>query len=124
MVGGNEHNDIESRTGGFGYDNRAEIPIYNETWWWNDKAQEVITAKKEARNTWGTSGRQYDIDNYMQSNKAAKKAVAIAKARAMNELYEELESPEGERKISRIVKAGYKTTNEFTKNNQIKDEQV
>ena len=34
----------------------------------------------------------YDIDSYMQSNKAAKKAVAIAKARAMNELYEELES--------------------------------
>ena len=50
----------------------------------------MITAKKEARNTWGTSGRQYDIDNFMQSNKAAKKAVAIAKARAMNELYEEL----------------------------------
>ena len=60
----------------------------------------------------------------MQSNKAAKKAVSIAKARAMNELYEELESPEGERKISRIAKARYKTTNEFTKNNQIKDEQV
>ena len=36
----------------------------------------------------------------------------------MNELYEELETPEGERKISRIAKA-----KNFTKNNQIKDEQ-
>ena len=36
----------------------------------------------------------------------------------MNELYEELETPEGERKISRIAKA-----NDFTKNNQIKDVQ-
>ena len=36
----------------------------------------------------------------------------------MNELYEELETPEGERKISRIAKA-----KDFTKNNQIKDEQ-
>ena len=35
----------------------------------------------------------------------------------MNELYEELEIPECERKISRIAKA-----NEFTKNNQIKEE--
>ena len=35
----------------------------------------------------------------------------------MNELYLELETPEGERKISRIVKA-----KDFTKNNQIKDE--
>ena len=36
----------------------------------------------------------------------------------MNELYEELETPEGERNISRIAKA-----KDFTKNNQIKDEQ-
>ena len=36
----------------------------------------------------------------------------------MNELYEELETPEGERKIYRIAKA-----NDFTKNNQIKDVQ-
>ena len=36
----------------------------------------------------------------------------------MNELYEELETPEGERKIYRIAK-----TKDFTKNNQIKDEQ-
>ena len=35
----------------------------------------------------------------------------------MNELYEELETPEGERKISRIAKA-----KDFTKNNQIKEE--
>ena len=33
-------------------------------------------------------------------------------------MYEELETPEGERKIFRIAKA-----NDFTKNNQIKDEQ-
>ena len=36
----------------------------------------------------------------------------------MSELYEELETPEGERKISLIAKA-----NDFAKNNQIKDEQ-
>ena len=35
----------------------------------------------------------------------------------MHELYEELETPEGERNISRIAKA-----KDFTKNNQIKDE--
>ena len=35
---------------------------------------------------------------YGQSNKAAKKAVAITKALAMNELYEELETLEDERK--------------------------
>ena len=39
--------------------------------------------------------------------------------RAMNELYEELETPEGERKIYRIAKA-----KDFIKNNQMKDEQL
>ena len=36
----------------------------------------------------------------------------------MNELYEELETPKGERKMSRTAKA-----KDLTKNNQIKDEQ-
>ena len=36
----------------------------------------------------------------------------------MNELYEELETPKGERKLSPTAKA-----KDFTKNNQIKDEQ-
>ena len=36
----------------------------------------------------------------------------------MNELYEELETADGERKIYRIAKA-----EDFTRNNQIKDEQ-
>ena len=35
-------------------------PGDNETWWWNDKVQEVIKAKKEAMKMWETSltGRQ------------------------------------------------------------------
>ena len=40
----------------------------------------------------------------------------------MNELHEELETPESEKNISRIAKARDKTTKEFTKNNQIQDQ--
>ena len=80
-------------------------PGDKETWWWNDKVQEVIKAKKVAKKIWETSRRQEDKDIYRQANKAAKKAVATNKALAMNELYEELETPEGERKIFRIAKA-------------------
>ena len=47
-----------------------------------------------------------------------KDSSSTANARVMNELYEELETREGERKISRIAKA-----KDFTKNNRIKDEQ-
>ena len=72
-------------------------PGDKETWWWNDKVQEVIKAKKVAKKIWDASRRQEDKDRYRQANKAAKKAVATTKALAMNELYEELETTEGER---------------------------
>ena len=66
--------------------------------------------------------RQEDKDRYRQANKAAKKAVATTKALAMNELYEELETPEGERKIFRIAMARDKATKDFSHMKQIKNE--
>ena len=60
-------------------------------------------------------------DSYRQANKEDKpggnESSSTAKPRAMNELYEELETPEYERNIYRIAKA-----KDFTKNNQIKEE--
>ena len=60
-------------------------------------------------------------DSYRQANKEGKQggneSSSTAKARAMNELYEELETPECERKIYRTAKA-----KDFTKNNQIMEE--
>ena len=57
-------------------------PGDKETWWWNDKVHDVITAKTEARlEDAGNIRRQEDRDNYRQANKAVKKSVATAKAR-------------------------------------------
>ena len=44
-----------------------------ETWWWNNGVRDAIRAKKEAKKTWETSGRQEEIDIYRQENKAARK---------------------------------------------------
>ena len=103
-------------------------PVDKETWWWNDKVQEVIKAKKVAKKIWVTSRRQEDryiyiyIYIYRQANKAAKKAVATNTALAMNESYEELETPQGERKIFRIAKARDKASKDFSHMKQIKNE--
>ena len=93
-----------------------------ETLWWNDNVQKVITAKKMAKKIWETSRRQEDKDRYREANKAAKKAVATNKELAMNELYEELETPEGERNIFRIAKARDKASKDFSHMKQIKNE--
>ena len=52
------------------------LPGDKETWWWNDKVQEVIKAKKETKKIWDASRTQEDKDRYRQTNKTSKKAVA------------------------------------------------
>ena len=81
----------------------------------------MIKAKKVAKKIWETSRRQEDKDRFRQANKAAKKAVATNKALAMNELYEELETPEGEIKIFRIAKARDKASRDFSHMKQLKN---
>ena len=51
-------------------------PGDNETWWWNDKVQKAIKAKKEAMKMWEHQGRREGRYSYRQANKMAKKAVA------------------------------------------------
>ena len=98
-------------------------PGDKETWWWNDEVKDAIRAKKEAKKKSDASGRQEERDIYRQANKEAKKEVARSKAHAMDEVYKELETPEGERKIYRIAKALDKSAKDFTQIRQIKDEQ-
>ena len=71
MVEGDEHNDIESWTGGAGYDNWTEAPPGDkETWWWNDKVQEVITTKTEAMKVRETSeGKRTEIATGRQTRR-------------------------------------------------------
>ena len=107
----------------FGMTTGRRPPGDKETWWWNDEVKDAIRAKKEAKKKWDASGRQEERDIYRQANKEAKKEVARSKAHAMDEVYKELETPEGERKIYRIAKARDKSAKDFTQIRQIKDEQ-
>ena len=76
MVGGEEHDDFESRTGCVEQLHGRRSPADKETWWWNVKVQDVIKDKKGSRKMWETSGWQEGRYSYRQANKAAKKAVA------------------------------------------------
>ena len=40
-----------------------------ETWWWNDKVREVMTANKETKKIWETSRRQDDKDRGRQTRR-------------------------------------------------------
>ena len=62
-----------------------------------------------------------DKETYKLCKKEAKKAVTIAKREAYDQLYEELNTKEGQGKIFRIAKQRNKSTKDITHIRQMKD---
>lgn len=107
--------EILGRTSGKGQ------PGNKESWWWNSEVQEIIKAKKEAKKQFDRERSVANREAYKRSKKEAKRAVAIAKARALDELYDELDAPEGVNKLHRIAKARDRASKDFTHIRQMKD---
>lgn len=96
-------------------------PQDKETWWWNEEVQEKIRFKKMAKKRYDLSQKDEDRADYKQANREAKRAVAIAKAKASERLYEELETTEGQNRLYSIARARDKASKDFTHIRQIKD---
>ena len=96
-------------------------PEDKETWWWSEDTQDKIKRKKESNKNYDRHRTEENKQARKEANKAAKKEVARAKAVASNDLYESMETPEGQRNIYRIAKARNKATKDFTHIKQIKD---
>ena len=103
----------ECSKGGAGRDVR--IPRREgEEWWWNDEIQLVLKEKKELKKQWEKTSLQADKVEYRRKKKEAKRAVAVARAEAAGELYEELDMVEGQKKIYRIAKYRNKATKDIS----------
>ena len=63
-----------------------------ETWWWNEEVQKSIKEKKEAKKTWDKIRNKNTKKIYKEKKSKAKKAVAMAKGRAYDNLYARLET--------------------------------
>ena len=73
-----------------------------ETWWWNEEVQKSIKEKKEAKKTWDEIKNENIKKVYKEKKSKAKKAVAMAKGRAYDDLYARLETKEGEKELYRV----------------------
>ena len=98
-------------------------PNDKESWWWNEEVQEQVKNKKEAKKKADLSGIEQDKEDYKQAKKEAKREAAKAMAETLSEVYEELETPEGEKKIYRIARARDTASKDLTQVKQIKDNQ-
>ncbi|XP_066957105.1 uncharacterized protein [Macrobrachium rosenbergii] len=114
---------VIKRVGGevLGKTSGKKPPDDKETWWWNDGVKKVDKAKKDAKMIWEKFGQQEDKERYQRHKKQVKKAVAQQKARVLDEMYEELETPEGKRKIHRTAKSRDKNIKDYSHIKRVKD---
>ena len=92
-----------------------------ETWWWNEEVQESIKEKKEAKKTWDLLQDEVSRKNYKVARKKASRVVAKARADACEELYDKLETKEGERQLYRLAKQRDRTGRDVQQVRVIKD---
>ena len=95
---------------------------YKDTCWWNEEVQESIKEKKEAKKAWDKIRDENTKKSYKEKKSKAKKAVAMAKGRACNNLYERLETKEGEKELYRLARQRDRAGKDVQHVSVIKDE--
>lgn len=96
--------------------------INKETWWWEDEVQVAVKEKKHAFKEWKTMQAEDLLRKYREAKKAAKRAVAVAKGKKYDELYERLGTREGEKDVHRIAKSRARAQKDVVEVRCVKDE--
>ncbi len=80
---------------------------YNEkeSLWWNEDTRRATTDKEEAFKAYQKYMSEEQHCAYKEANKAAKRAVAMAKEEAYEELYARLDTREGAKIIYKLAKS-------------------
>ncbi|KAI5630562.1 hypothetical protein C0J50_7584 [Silurus asotus] len=73
-----------------------------ETWWWNEEVQESIRRKRLAKQKWDRQSDEKSRPEYKEMQ--VKRDVAKAKEKAYEELYERLDTKEGEKDLYRLAR--------------------
>ena len=92
-----------------------------ETWWWSPNCREAIENKKKAKKTYDRSRTDENKEILKGAKEAAKTAVAQVRAVALQEMYENLESREGQKRIFKVAKERNKASKDMTAVKQIRD---
>ena len=82
----------------------GQVKDSKETWWWNEEVQEVIQRKRLAKKKWDRERTEVSKQEYDEMKRMTKREVAKAKQNAYDELYERLDSKEGEKEMYRLAK--------------------
>ena len=76
-----------------------------ERWWWNEETEKAVKEKKDRLKTWKRTSAESDRKEYKLAKATAKKVVAIVKGEAIDGLYDNMETSEGQKDVYRIAAA-------------------
>ena len=76
-----------------------------ESWWGNEETEKAVKEKKDRLKTWKRTSAESDRKEYRLAKSTAKKVVARGKAEAIDGLYDNMETSEGQKDVYRIAAA-------------------
>ncbi|PWZ15356.1 LINE-1 retrotransposable element ORF2 protein [Zea mays] len=110
---------IASEEFGLSQGNRREV---KDTWWWNEDVQKAIKEKKDCYKRLHHDKCAENIEKYRIAKKSAKRAVSRARGQAFDNLYQRLDTKQGEKDIYRMAKIRERKTRDINQVKCIKDE--
>ncbi|VDP13603.1 unnamed protein product [Heligmosomoides polygyrus] len=96
--------------------------VDKQIWLWTDDVKAKVREKKSLYHVFLCDRTADNWRNYQEARKAAKKAVAVAKATHYGDVNEKLESRDGERYLYRLAKSRHRQTEGIEKFSGINDE--
>ncbi|KAK3548743.1 hypothetical protein QTP70_018475 [Hemibagrus guttatus] len=75
-----------------------------ETWWWNEEVQDSIQRKRLAKKKWDMDRTEENRQEYKELRRRVKREVPKAKQKAYDELYNRLDTKEGEKNLYRLAR--------------------
>ena len=82
-----------------------------ETWWWNEDVQESIQTNKLVKRTLDKDNSEENKAAYKTAKTEAKRNLAIAKARAYDHLYADMDTTKGQKKVLMMTKESVEDLN-------------
>ncbi|KAJ3706103.1 hypothetical protein LUZ61_009808 [Rhynchospora tenuis] len=93
-----------------------------DTWWWNDDVQKAMKEKKKCYKCLHHDRSENNVLKYKLGKKNVKKAVNEAKGLAFEDLYQKLNTKEGEKDVYKIARNRDRKTRDLNQVKCIKDE--
>lgn len=99
----------------------GKIIVKKDTTWWNEDVKVAVKRKKECYLALGKCNNEETKARYKDAKSRAKEAVREAKLKVYKEVYEKLDSKEGEKDIYRMARRRHENTKDLCMVKCVKD---